>query len=159
MMHEEEPLLSALLDNELTASETSRVTRHLEACADCRQELAHLRHMKAVLAAAPRRAMPPELVAAVEARLERGAGPFSALRRLASAPVFWAPAGALAMAALLMSLWVRALDRDPDQYVPLEPLLAAHSRYAAESLVPEDSLVAATYSAPDAGNTDSDSEQ
>lgn len=157
MRHEEELLLSALLDNELSVEETAHVSRHLESCAACREELAHLRHTKAVLAAAPRRAMPPDLVAAIEARLERPAGPFPRLRRFVTAPRVWAPAGALALAALLMSLWVRTLDRDPDQYVPLEPLLAAHSRYAAESLVPEDSLVAASYSAPDAA-PDQDSE-
>jgi anti-sigma factor RsiW len=156
MMHEEELLLSALIDNELDAQETARVSRHLESCAGCRDAAARLTHMKAVLKAAPRRAMPPDLVAAIEARLEARPSLPARLGRLVSAPRVWAPAGALALAALLMSLWVRTLDRDPDQYVPLEPLLAAHSRYAAESLVPEDSLVAASYSAPDAGPTEQD---
>jgi anti-sigma factor RsiW len=156
MTHEEALLLSALADNELSVDETARVTRHLETCADCRAELAHVRRAKALLAAAPRRAMPPDLVAAIEARLERRPGPFPALRRFIAAPRVWAPVSALALAGLLMTLWVRTLDRDPEQYVPLEPLLAAHSRYTAESLVPEDSLVAASYSAPDAGDTDAE---
>jgi anti-sigma factor RsiW len=157
MNHEEAALLSALVDNELSVEETGRAARHLEACAECRFELAQRRATKALLAGAPRRAMPPELVASIEARLEGRPRPFPRLRRFASAPRVWAPAGALALAALAMSLWVHALDRDPDQYVPLEPLLAAHSRYAAESLVPEDNLVAASYSAPDAAS-DIDSE-
>ena len=150
MNHEEALLLSAFADGELTAAERSRVESHLPGCQQCRLALVEIRQTKALLATAVRRAMPPDLVAAIEARLEGSSGPYAALRRLAAVPRFWAPAGALAMAALLMSLWVRVIDRDPDQYVPLEPLLAAHSRYAAESLVPEDSLVAATYSTPDA---------
>lgn len=152
MNHIEASLLSALVDNELTVEETAGAARHLDSCADCRAELASLRRTKALLASAPRRAMPPQLVAAVEARLEGRRAPFPRLRRFVALPRVWAPAGALALAALAMSMWVRVLDRDPDQYVPLEPLLAAHSRYTAESLVPEDNLVAASYSAPDASS-------
>jgi hypothetical protein len=57
---------------------------------------------------------------------------------------FWIPAGAVAAAGLAVGLWMRA-SASADE-LPLEPLLAAHARYSAELLVPEDNLVAANYS-------------
>lgn len=161
MRHEEAVLLSAFVDGELNGEELSRVNAHLEACASCREEVRSLRATKRLLAGAPRRAMPPELVAAIEARLDRPRSSFAWLRGLSAAPRYWAPAGALAAAAVLMTVWTHVLDRDPDQYVPLEPLLAAHARYQAESLVPEDNLVAESYStlsSTDAAPGDQDSE-
>ena len=161
MNHEDGVLLSALADGELTGAEAARVEAHLLGCAPCRAELQSLRAMKSLLAAAPRRAMPPELVAAIESRLGRRATPWALLQRFAAVPRYWAPTAALAAAAVAMTLWVHVLDRAPDQYVPLEPLLAAHSRYQAESLVPEDNLVAASYSSlssADASSGDQDSD-
>ena len=161
MRHEEAVLLSAFVDGELSGEELSRVNAHLEACASCREEALSLRATKRLLAGAPRRAMPPELVAAIEARLERPKPPFAWLRGFTAAPRYWAPAAALAAAAVLMTVWTHVLARDPDQYVPLEPLLAAHARYQAESLVPEDNLVAESYStlsSTDAAPGDQDSE-
>ncbi len=161
MKHEDAVLLSAWVDGELNAEEKTRVQRHLESCAACRAEVTELRAAKRLLASAPRRAMPPELVAAIEARLERRPGPLAWLKSFAGAPRYWAPTAALASAAVLLSLWFHVLDRDPDQYVPLEPLLAAHARYQAESLVPEDNLVADSYStlsSTDAAPGDQDSE-
>ena len=147
MIHEDGLVLSCYLDAELSAAETSRVNAHLEACAACRVVLSSLRATKQRLAAAPRRAMPPEVVAAIEARLTGRRLPFAGAPAWLRQPRVWAPASALALACALFSIWIRVVDRAPDQYVPLEPLLAAHSRYTAESLVPEDSLVAANYSA------------
>jgi anti-sigma factor RsiW len=147
MTHEDGLILSAYLDAELPAAQTARVAGHLESCAACRAALASLRDTKQRLAASPRRAMPPELIAAVEARLTGRRVPFGWVSAWLRQPRVWAPASALALAGALFSIWFRVVDRAPDQYVPLEPLLAAHSRYTAESLVPEDSLVAANYSA------------
>ena len=147
MKHEDAHLLSALADSELASEDKSRVESHLKACAACREAFESLRQTKRLLASAPRRAMPPDLVAAIEQRLAGARLSLAWLPRWFQQPRIWAPAGALALATLLMSIWVHVLDRDPDQYVPLEPLLAAHSRYSAESLVPEDNLVASSYSA------------
>ncbi|MDE2040101.1 MAG: zf-HC2 domain-containing protein [Elusimicrobia bacterium] len=152
MSHEESPWLSSLLDGELPDAERSRIENHLRRCPDCARELLELRRVKALLSGAARRPLPAELIAAIEARVERRPSFFAALRRLAAAPLVWAPAAALTMAALLMTFWMRSLDRTPDEYVPLGPLLAAHSRYVAESLIPEDNLVAESYSAPDASD-------
>jgi hypothetical protein len=59
-------------------------------------------------------------------------------------PAFWVPVGAVAAAMLTVGLWMNQA-RSADE-LPLEPLLAAHARYSAESLVPEEHLVASAYS-------------
>ncbi len=142
--HDEGQLLSAYLDGELSADENARVKVHLDGCPGCRVDLEGLRHAKHLLAAAPRRAMPPELIADLNERLE---APTLADRLFAwrRSPRVMVPAGAFAALALAAASWFVWQSREPDQFVPLEPLLAAHSRYEAESLVPQGSLVASSY--------------
>lgn len=143
--HEENLWLSSYLDEQLDAAERSRVEKHLADCPSCREELESLRHFKKVLAAAPRRAMPPELISAIEERARRPAwaGVLANLR----APRWFVPAGAAAVVALAAGLWLGVKRESPAQAIPLEPLLTAHARYTAESLVPQGSLVSSTYSA------------
>lgn len=147
MRHEEPKFLSSLLDGELTAAEKKRVESHLASCAPCRAELASLRDVKRTLSTAPRKSMPGSVSVGIEARLRAMTLPPSTWSGWIRQPHVWSPVCALALAALGMTAWMRALDRDPERFVPLEPLMAAHTRYAAESLVPEDNLVASNYSA------------
>jgi anti-sigma factor RsiW len=138
--HIDGPEISAFLDGALTAPDRARVDAHLASCSACRREFESLRHMKLVLSSAPRKNMPAELALALEARLVKGAPRWKAALK----PAFWVPVGAVAAAALTVGLWMnqaRAADE-----IPLEPLLAAHARYSAESLVPEGNLVASNYS-------------
>ncbi len=142
MTHSESLLLSASLDGELTAQEQAQLDAHLPACAECSRELAELRFAKTLLSAAPRRALPPELLAATLARVDSR---WAWLRDLAR-PVVLVPAGALAAAALVVGVWFNTTRHSTDQEIPLEPLLAAHERYTAEALIPSDNLVAGAYS-------------
>jgi anti-sigma factor RsiW len=140
------------LDGALAAPERARADAHLAACSECRRELESLRHMKLVLSSAPRKNMPAELALALEARLVNGSPRWKAVLN----PSLWIPAGAVAAAALTVGLWMhqaRAADE-----IPLEPLLAAHERYSAESLVPEEHLVASAYSDQLTDSDASDSE-
>lgn len=139
--HSEGPEISSYLDGEMAPDARARVELHLSSCADCRAELESLRHLKLALSSAPRKSFPADLALALEGRMTGGRAPF--LAGLLK-PVFWAPAGAVGLAALLVSMWLRSTAAMEE--VPLEPLLAAHARYSAESLVPEDNLVAANYS-------------
>lgn len=143
--HDEGHLLSAHLDGELSADESARLKAHLDGCPECRVELEGLRRAKQWLAQAPRRAMPPELIADLSERFARPTLG-ERLGAWARLPAVWLPAGSVAALALFGGLWLHLRGADPDQYVPLEPLLAAHSRYEAESLVPQSSLVASSYS-------------
>jgi anti-sigma factor RsiW len=133
--------ISAFLDGALAAPDRDRVGAHLTSCAGCRRELDLLTHMKLVLSSAPRKTMPAELVLALERRLVGGSGSFwKTLVR----PALWVPVGAVAAATLAVGVWMHQ-SRAADE-LPLEPLLAAHARYSAEALVPEDNLVASNYS-------------
>ena len=145
-IHGEGELISAYLDGELSGEEAGAVQEHISSCPVCREEHASLRTAKSLLARAPRRAMPPELVAQIEGRLMRPLWRQVLDKLLPPGPVM-VPAGAFAAAALLAMVWFGARQAAPDQSIPLEPLLAAHSRYTAEALVPATELVAANYSA------------
>ena len=142
--HEESSWLSALVDGALDAQERSRVEEHLKGCPLCREELAALRQLKDRLSAAPRRAMPPDLIANLESgwnrpRLRVWAG------MLAQAPARrWMPAAAFA-AILAMGVWLGFFRHGTEAEVPIEVLAAAHSRYSAEALVPGD-MVASNFS-------------
>ena len=138
--HIDGPEISAFLDGALAAAERGRADAHLAACDGCRRELESLRHMKRVLWSAPRRSMPAALALSLEHRLVAGSPRWGKVLK----PAFWVPVGAVAAAALTVGLWLnqaRAADE-----LPLEPLLAAHARYSAEALVPQENLVASTYS-------------
>ena len=139
--HENGELLSAYLDNALSLDETAAFESHLSSCPSCRSELESLGRAKSLLRRAPRRAAPPALIAAIEERLVRPSW-LSILKRLIPETRVMVPAGALAVAALV--LWLRSASQPP---IPIEPLLAAHSRYTAEALVPASELVASNYSA------------
>lgn len=132
--------ISAFLDGAIAVEERARVDAHLTACAACRRELDGLRHLKLVLSSAPRKTMPADLALSLESRFVTGAPWWKVLVK----PALWIPAGAVAAAALAVGLWV-SKARTADE-LPLEPLLAAHERYSAETLVPDDNLVAANYS-------------
>ena len=142
--HGDGVLISAYLDGELGGEELARVKSHLAACLSCRLELESLRETKKHLACAPRRALPPELIFELEASFARPSRTRAAFAFLSRAR-FLAPAGVFAVLALTVGLWLGFKTEDPNQTVPLEPLMAAHERYSAESLVPQGSLVTANY--------------
>jgi anti-sigma factor RsiW len=139
--HENEELISAYLDNALSTDEMASVQSHLSSCSSCRSELESLSQAKSLLRRAPRRAAPPELIAAIEESLARPSW-LAIFKRFMPEMRVLVPAGALAAVAL--SLWLRSSLQQP---IPIEPLLAAHSRYTAEALVPASELVASNYSA------------
>lgn len=136
MKHNERELLSAYLDGELAAAERAEVSAHLARCAECARELGELALVEKTIASSRRHVMPPELLARLEARFsrrtwaERAAG-------LLKAPRFYVPAGAVAAFAVALSFWLGAPE--PEQ-IPLESLLAAHTRYSSEGLVPQENL-------------------
>ena len=142
--HEEEGLLSALVDGALVGEERARVEAHVAGCALCREELAGLRRVKERLASSPRRAMPPELLAQLESGWDRprpriwaGALSHEQARR-------WAPAAAL-VAVLAFGAWLGFFRHNSEAELPIDVLAAAHSRYTAEGLVPGD-MVASNFS-------------
>ena len=144
--HGDGEMLSAFIDGELGAEESEAVRQHASFCDICRRQLDSLRAAKTLLSRAPRRAMPPDLVDQLERRLARPSWRVLLERLLPPVRVL-IPAGACAAAGLCAVAWLGLRSASPDPGIPLEPLLAAHSRYTAEALVPAGELVAANYSA------------
>lgn len=143
--HEESRLMSAYLDGELSDEERARAETHLRACQACRLDMESLRYAKRLLSGAPRRAMPPELIADIADRLGT-AGPPPRPKVWGLSPRAWFPAGAFAAAALSAMIWIGLKPGAAEREIPLELLMAAHSRYAAETLVSEENAAAADYS-------------
>jgi anti-sigma factor RsiW len=145
-IHGDGELFSAFLDGELSAEESDAVRAHVSFCQICRDELASLRQAKTTLGRAPRRAIPADLVASLERRLTRPLWK-TVLERLLPPVRILVPAGAFAAVGLCALAWLGMREPAADQSIPLEPLLAAHSRYTAEALVPANELIASNYSA------------
>ena len=137
MKHDEWELLSAFIDGELTPQERTDVQAHLTACPDCSKELRALTSMQNTAAAAPRHALPPALLARLEANLSEPTW-IEHLSQLLRTPRISISVGAAATLAVGLLLWTGAPDRDE---IALEPLLAAHGRYCAEGLTPQENLV------------------
>lgn len=98
-----ERMLSALLDDELTADDASAVRAHLAGCELCRAELERLTQVKQLLAALPEREPPAAYWAALRALPSQAAparpAPLDAFRAL-----FRRPAASLAAAAAVVLL-------------------------------------------------------
>ena len=141
--HEEWHLLSAYLDQDLDAAQRQGVFEHLSSCQSCRVELDGLKRTKSVLAGAPRRMVPPEILAELERRYAQApAAQF--WRHFWRLPEFRITARAMAAAAILAGLWLGFNSRNPEE-IPLGPLLAAHSRYSGETLIPQEDLAASNF--------------
>lgn len=101
-----EVLLSAYLDGELDAEETSRVKRALREDADARRLLEELRQTARLIATAPRHAAPPSILEDVRSHVERGEllGDFD--DRRAATPGWRLPMTALLSVAAMITLVV-----------------------------------------------------
>jgi anti-sigma factor RsiW len=132
--------LSAWLDNELRSEERRSIDQHVEHCGSCSRQLDILRETKDRSKSAPRRSLPPSLRRRL-AQLPETAAP----RRF---PIFipsWLTAGAAAV-FLVIGGWVGYERWSSETEIPLEPLLAAHSRYSEESLSAQHELAASNFS-------------
>ena len=141
--HPEADLISALLDGDLTPAEAGGLERHLSACSPCAAERDAADAARALLREARSVPMPLDLRATLEAQLTRPSWADRA-REWVRMPAVWAPAGLAAAAVIVFALFSNQFGQEAD--LPLEPLLAAHERYAAESLVPTVEMRSIAYS-------------
>lgn len=135
-------LLSAFLDKELNAADAESIKAHLQTCEECVQALDALHSAKRVLSAAPERTMPADLAEAMKIRFSR---PSLAdrLRSLFPRTRWWMP---VSFALASVSLGVFVFVRTNTSALPLEPLLAAHSRYTAENVSGQTDIAASNFS-------------
>ena len=142
--HQETELLSAYMDGALPAAQARDLKNHIEACAACQRELHELHSLKGTLQSLPRKTMPVELLVALRGSVERDLTP--AWKIWISVPRILIPAAGLAAALLVAGLWI--WQREPgDDVIPIESLLAAHSRYLEEGSLPPADLSADGFSA------------
>jgi anti-sigma factor RsiW len=148
--HLEEDILSTYTDGELSASERVTAEIHLAACASCKAALASIQETKDVLKCAPRRAMPPELIAALEERCQPSR--WEILKQWIHSQRVWIPVGAAATAVLFVGLWMGLQKNPEEESLPIETLIAAHERYSAEGLVPSSDSSSSEFSSQIAGD-------
>jgi anti-sigma factor RsiW len=144
--HDSWHLLSAFLDGALSPGERCAVEEHLRSCEACRRELEAFRGVKSLASGAPRRPFPPGLMAEIERALP-GPSRAGAFLLWWTLPRHWAPAGAAVLASLVLGLWAGWRAYSTEEEIPLEPLLAAHARYAAEASTLQADPVASGFSA------------
>jgi hypothetical protein len=125
--------LTAYADEATSGTEKEQIGSHLEHCETCRHELDQIGNLKLRLAKLPRRYAPPELLSSLHEKFTRPSIWMRFLSRLAR-PRVWTPLGAIALFLLLFGLWFHIQNRSVEaNYIDLEPLLTAHSRYSSES--------------------------
>jgi anti-sigma factor RsiW len=157
--HPEGSLFSAYLDGVLGAEEKRDFSRHLDNCVLCRADLKSLEETKLRLAGAGRRAMPPDLIVAIEkkldeARLRRAAPAADALSwfegfRRTFFNQFLIPAAVAALVSLIVGLWFVRMRRGPDQFTPPNPVLSAQAQDPGQSAArPRSSVASNDDSAP-----------
>ena len=132
--HEDEDVLSALLDGRLERAESERAQAHLAACPQCRRVHAGMKSAKLYLRMAPRRTMPAGLAADLQRRVDAPAAP---VWRLPSFdwPRLIVPSLAFATAVFCVGLWAWDRALTPPPQVSIQALLAAHERYRDEGML------------------------
>lgn len=124
---------SAFVDGALADDERVLFEEHLAGCAECRNEVAALRSLKARLAEAPRRPLP----AALRAAWARRSRPPLWRRWIPPArSPRWFAAGLATAALAVATAWVLQRDVAVPAAIDLEPLMAAHAASAAERPMP-----------------------
>jgi anti-sigma factor RsiW len=132
-------ILSASIDGSLSDPGLSDVRDHVRLCDPCRRDLDGLRSARASLRSLATLSAPRDLMAALRQEFVPPAvAPARRWRWLrVAAPAF----ATLAVAA---GFWFTRQPAEPE--LALESLLAAHSRYQAESLVPPADMYDANFS-------------
>ncbi len=133
--------ISLYADRRLPVEEMESSEKHFENCADCSKELQQFEGLKSRMAALPAHYAPPQLVA----KLRREHLPtVSSLRSWLTFQFLWKPIAAL---LLMGGAWLGFHSRQTQETIDMDTLLAAHSKYQAENLVPSGDFAQANYSA------------
>lgn len=106
MKHEEETLLSALLDGELEGPERVQLQKHLSRCVDCKTELESLRKIKTLLAQAPKKSLPENWRAPLSNPALTGSFPQVNQEHHARSPKFMITAGIAIAISLIVGFWM-----------------------------------------------------
>lgn len=116
------PLISAYVDDEVTAAEAERVRTHLDICLSCASHLAFLKSLSVASHRLPTAAPSPELFARIaQATYAKPTLRERVIAWLAPSPARWGVAGGLVAAGLAMVLVLRT-----GTYRAVEPVAAVN---------------------------------
>jgi anti-sigma factor RsiW len=147
MNHIEGDLFAAYIDGELEESRRHEVTSHLDTCAACAGEMERFQEVKIRYSRMPRRPAPPELLAKLDHLRSPRPRWYERWIGVGALPPVWRPVAVFAaIAAFVVAMLVGRANRNPE-FVDLDSLLVAHSKYQAESLVPHPDMAQSNYSA------------
>jgi anti-sigma factor RsiW len=127
--------ISAFLDGTLPEGARTQVEAHLAQCDLCRTEMEELHVLRTRLGAMPRREAPPSLMRSLGHAFLDAPVPRRSFWAFLTGVPSWRPVGAFAAVAVIMG-GVAYLRLGPPAKMDPQPLIAAHMRYQAESLVP-----------------------
>lgn len=143
--HEVWALLSNYIDGTLSPKEKTAVESHLATCQRCRHEQANLEETKELLRGLPRIATPPQLLSKLEQKYLSPSWPLRVLNWFVQ-PFVWKSIATVSAVVLFVVVFVGIKISQRNDEIPLEPLLAAHTRYNAETLVPSGDIVDSGFS-------------
>ncbi|MBV9080018.1 MAG: zf-HC2 domain-containing protein [Elusimicrobia bacterium] len=136
--------LTAYLDDFLSAEQAAAVREHLAGCIGCSLEANSLIETKRRLSSMSRLRAPDRLISRLE-RKYAGRPLLERIRDFLSMPAVLRPAGVALAGALVAGVWLYSNGAFEHKLDP-GPLLAAHSRYQAELLVPQAEMSNAAFS-------------
>lgn len=137
--------IALYLDGPLNEQDKARIERHLSSCAECREELESMKSLKLRMTRLPQRTAPAALMRDLK-KTYGAASWLDTVRNWFTWHNAWKPIGALALTALMAGVWVNRWKSSEEEFIDMDPLVTAHARYQAESLVPSSDMASCGYS-------------
>lgn len=136
---------SAYIDNELPDIRKQAIQEHIAVCGACAREMESFQEVKIRYGRLPQRSAPPALLARL--RAQRAPRP-SWIEQLGASlfpRTVWRAAAVCATLSVVSTIvFIGRPGRD--EFVDLDSLLVAHSKYQGESLVPHPDMSQSSYS-------------
>ncbi len=137
---------TAYIDGVLTDHARDEAQFHLEACPTCAAEMGRFQEIKIRYSRLPKRPAPAALLARLRHLEAPRLGWAERARTWLVPRTLWWPASVFAGVALVSTVFF--VNRPgPADFVDLDSLLVAHSKYQGESLVPHPDISQSNYSA------------
>jgi anti-sigma factor RsiW len=128
--------MSAYLDGRLSPPAAAQASAHIDTCEECRAEANRLRALKTKLSDLTRHPAPVSLMRSLNHAFIDAPEPRLSLWRTFLASLTWRPAGAIAATVAVAGLIALGVNVEQNRAMDIDPLIAAHMRYEAETLVP-----------------------
>ena len=138
---------TATIDGEGSAEQRQSMKSHFDSCSSCTNELERFQQIKVRYSHMPEKSAPPQLLARLRKLQEPKISWGEKLREWASPQALWRPVAAFTALAIVSTIFFFNKPSDEADFVDLDSLLVAHSKYQTESLVPHADISQSNYSA------------